>query len=685
MGKQVAITDTYLNSVFKMNSQDRKIAFNTAKQLAENPETPSLHIHSIDRKKCDKRFLSARVNLDLRMIFIKRENVCTLLYIDHHDDAYDWCEGKYLVKTDFGTEYIYDEKLAENKMELVESVPEMPSYLKYTQVRPIFEMIGIKKKELEKLGVQEVHAENLMKIDNEEMLLEYIEVFPEELQEALIDLATQTKSFDMIYDQLFCISDELTPEKNEKRRFYLTEDMAELEKLIENEEFEKWTLFLHPSQERLVKMNCNGPMLIEGGPGTGKTIVGIHRAIYLAQTAFKQSERKRILFCTFSKKLANTISDKVEKLCDIKGVKNNIEVVNVDSYIAKLLGNKRLNVNPQKLRELLLQCYREVNIDVPFGLLLYEYYEVIERLNIKCLEDYLNVSRTGAKTSLSKSIREQLWKYFDAVLNAKKEFGIYSFVDRAYQLVDLIDRGKVERTYDTIIIDEAQDLESIKIKAISMSVKSKKNGVCILSDRNQRIFRLNTWVSDVGLNVVGRTYYLRVNYRTTKQINEYARIQFGEFDKSSRYNKEYISIMSGSDPEVIACESERKENHLIVEKIKQYIHEYSPKEICVMAPTYEKLNAIKSILEYEDVAVFMLTGDEISTDAQKINLCTTSGVKGLEFSVVLISDFNQIGVQKQMYVDATEANLNYEKLIECEKYVAITRARDKVIITYVGE
>jgi superfamily I DNA/RNA helicase len=271
------------------------------------------------------------------------------------------------------------------------------------------------------------------------------------------------------------------------------------------------------------------------------------------------------------------------------------------------------------------------------------------------------------------------------VLDAKYSQQVYSFVDRAYQLIELLNSNSVCKIYDSIIIDEAQDLESVKLRALSMSVKSERNGVCILSDKNQRIFRLNTWGKDAGINIVGRTYYLRINYRTTKQINDYARMQFEEFDRTARSDKEYISIMSGADPEKVECESENEENHYIVDSVKKHLADYAPNEICVLAPTYEKLNAIKAILEYEGIKVFMLTGDEISHDPESVNLCTTTGVKGLEFSVVLIADFNKIGFQKQMYDGAAEAKLDYEKLIECEKYVAITRARDNVIITCVGE
>lgn len=684
MVKQVAITDSFLTSVFKLNNQDRKLAFNTAKQISENPTAPSLHIHSIDREKCDKKFLSARINLDLRMILVRRGEVCTLLYIDHHDDAYDWCEGKYLVKTDFGSEYIYNEKLADDKIESYSREEDIPEYLSFMQAQPLFESADIKQKNIEKLGIQEIHAANLMKISSEEKLLEYIEIFPEELQEALIDLATKTRSFDVVYNTLFSKEDETT-NKHETQRFYLTKDINELEKLMENESFEKWTLFLHPSQERLVSMNFNGPLLIEGGPGTGKTIVGIHRAVRLSEERFKAEDKAKILFCTFSKKLVGDIDKKVQRLCKIKGVENNIECMSVDSYIAKMLGGKALNIDLAKIGSILKEVYKKQEWKYTQEFLLQEYFEVIEKYNIKDRESYLNISRTGMGVGLNASAREEIWCYFEKVLKEKELQNAYSFVDRAYQLSDFLKAGVIEKKYDSVIIDEAQDLESIKLNVLCNSMKSVENGACILSDKNQRIFRLNTWAKEAGVSVVGRTYYLRVNYRTTKQISDYARNQFMEFENSSLADKEYISIMSGMNPEVVSCSSEGNENHLIVDKTKEYLARYKPEEICVLAPTYEKINSIKSIFEYEGIDTVLLTGDELPGDKSCVNLCTTSGVKGLEFSVVMIVSFNKIGTQRQNYGCAPEVSLNYEKLVECEKYVVITRARDFVLITYLGE
>lgn len=687
MAKQIAITDSYLVSVFKLSNQDRKSTINTIKQLSENPTAPSLHVHSIDRIKCDKKFLSARVNLDLRIIFVKRGEVCTLLYVDHHDDAYDWCEGKYLVKTDFGTEYIYDEKLVKDKLDILKEHDDLdlPNYLNFNECKPLFQSMGVKIKELEKLGIQEIHAKNLYKIDDESVLLEYIEIFPEELQEALLDLATGNKGFDVVYNELFCNNDEAEQENNSKRRFYTTKDLRELELLMENEDFEKWTIFLHPSQEKLVRMEFNGPIIVEGGPGTGKTVVGIHRAAYLAENVYKKRDGKHILLCTYSKRLANTISNKLKKLFGLRNIENNVTVMSVDAYIAKMLGERALPVNIKKLHEKMGDIYVKGKWKKSLGFLECEYFEVVEKYEIGTEKEYLSIHRTGMGVALSKSERKEIWPFFEELLQVKQRLNINTFVDRAKMLEKMISDGTIKKKYDAIIIDEAQDLESSKIKALCCSVINEKNNICILTDSNQRIFKLNTWSKDAGIQVVGRTFYLTVNYRTTKQINDYAKYQFLDFNETNCSNREYISIMSGEEPQIIECRSENDENRIIVEHVKDLIKVYPSNEVCVLAPTYEKIYAIKSILEYEEIATFLFKGDDIPTEESGVNLCTTSGVKGLEFSVVIIANFNQIGTQKQQYGNNPEMLLDYEKLVECEKYVAITRARDSVFITYVGE
>lgn len=61
---------------------------------------------------------------------------------------------------------------------------------------------------------------------------------------------------------------------------------------------EEWMSFLHPDQAKLVRRSFNGPARIRGAAGTGKTVVGLHRAAYLART-----RPGRVLVATFVRTL----------------------------------------------------------------------------------------------------------------------------------------------------------------------------------------------------------------------------------------------------------------------------------------------------------------------------------------------------------------------------------------------
>lgn len=70
--------------------------------------------------------------------------------------------------------------------------------------------------------------------------------------------------------------------------------------------WEKWTVFLHPEQRQWVERDYSGPARVSGSAGTGKTIVALHRAAYLART----HGDARVLLTTFSDTLANALRTK---------------------------------------------------------------------------------------------------------------------------------------------------------------------------------------------------------------------------------------------------------------------------------------------------------------------------------------------------------------------------------------
>src|SRR6185503_84347 len=68
--------------------------------------------------------------------------------------------------------------------------------------------------------------------------------------------------------------------------------------------------FLHPTQQQLVERDYNGPARVAGSAGTGKTVVALHRAAFLA----RHNRHARVLLTTFSDPLARSLATKLRHL-----------------------------------------------------------------------------------------------------------------------------------------------------------------------------------------------------------------------------------------------------------------------------------------------------------------------------------------------------------------------------------
>lgn len=94
-----------------------------------------------------------------------------------------------------------------------------------------------------------------------------------------------------------------------QRRFRVMKNVDELERALDYS-WEKWTVFLHPAQRQWVEKDYIGPARVSGSAGTGKTIVALHRAVFLA----RNHPDARILLTTFSDTLANSLRTKLRRL-----------------------------------------------------------------------------------------------------------------------------------------------------------------------------------------------------------------------------------------------------------------------------------------------------------------------------------------------------------------------------------
>ncbi|MCK8826590.1 DEAD/DEAH box helicase [Natroniella acetigena] len=690
MEQGIVLAHSFFDSFDRLSRQARKRIRKKLNQFAEEEKTNSFKIHKLKRQKCDESFCSARISDDLRMILSQQGDKYILLYVDWHDDAYDWAENKYLETTNFGAVYMYDEDVDFRANDYEQKKD--PNQL-YDNRASLLEKQEVKAKQLSKLGIPEVHADSLVKIKEEDRFLSFISVFNEEVQEGLLDIVAGDKSITQVYNELqareesYDSIEEALEHQDSKRRFYAVEDLDELDLILE-EDMEAWRLFLHPQQEELITKNYNGPALIEGGPGTGKTVVGIHRAVYLADKIYPAWAGNKILLATFSKKLACYLEEKVEKLARQKGIENNIEVYGVDSLIYKLLAENDLRqgrIGLEEIEELMEDIYLELELDKPFQFYKTEYKEVIQRYQVRSLEQYLEVDRIGRGSPLQPATRCKVWQFFERVLEQKEERNLVDFDDQAFRLLDALESNELEPSYDSIIIDEAQDLSPVKLKILKNLVKREENNLLLLSDKNQRIYQLGSWKGDAGVNIVGRTNYLTLNYRTTQQIKRYAEQQFSYSQLNTDYLVGYKSLFHGPEPELKEFDAENEQYRYIVERIKELLARgIGPYEICVMTPSSDDFTRLVDILNYEGIEATILQKAIYPQEGNGIGISTLHGSKGLEFRTVIVVNYSQIKDKVVGKLPDEKYVKNKLKQVDCLKYVACTRAREELVITKVN-
>ena len=293
------IADTFTASLARLTSKAQKAVKTTAFDLQLNPANPGMSLHRLNKAK-DKNFWSVRVSDDIRMIVHKSETSLLLCYVGHHDKAYDWAEQRRLET--------HPKTGAAQLVEIRETVQEIliPTYVeapKPSAKLPLF--ADISDGDLLTYGVPMEWFPDVRQVD-EESLLALAERLPAEAAEALLELATGGTP---LPPQPVATTVNPLDHPDAQRRFRVMSNVEELQRALEFP-WDRWSVFLHPEQRQLVDREYTGSARVSGSAGTGKTIVALHRAVFLARA----NQNTRVLLTTFSHMLANSLRTQLRRL-----------------------------------------------------------------------------------------------------------------------------------------------------------------------------------------------------------------------------------------------------------------------------------------------------------------------------------------------------------------------------------
>jgi superfamily I DNA/RNA helicase/mRNA-degrading endonuclease RelE of RelBE toxin-antitoxin system len=710
----IAISADFLKSFANIpRSQQSKVS-QFINKFRNNPTASGINYEKINAAK-DKNLRSIRIDQAYRGIVLKPElgNIYLLLYVDNHDNAYDWAKNKtfninphtgglQVVDVDSATGAVKPQRTADRQTGLFAKV---------------------KDKQLLVLGVPEALLPTVRSINSENQLDKATPYLPDEAVEALYALASGL-SYEDAYNEAERVRAENIPNidvddfaatltnPDTLRRFHVVEDDTEMMALL-NAPLEQWRVFLHPSQRALVKKYYNGPVRVLGGAGTGKTVVALHRAKWLAQEIFTNPDDK-ILFTTFTKNLAEDIRDNLKKICSTELLKR-IEVKNIDAWVNNFLKSRDYAYTISYLDNTLDEYWDDAinlagkNSCFSKEFFLDEWTHVIQAQGIAEEQAYLRASRLGRGVRINRKTRKAIWPVFEEYRCRLNENNRKEFIDAVRDArVILKTKGDIQ-PYRAVVVDEAQDMPAEVFRlirelvplsraqapddnlssAVAPEAKGIPNDIFIVGDAHQRIYEHKITLSKCGINIRGRGKRLKINYRTTEEIRDWAVAllegkSIDDLDGGYDSGKGYKSLTHGIRPEVKSFPSFKEEFAYIMQNIDNLKNADIPlASMCIVARRNRDIDQYQGALNAAGIETYKVKHKVADDPTHKgVRLATMHRVKGIEFDYVHIAAVNADIIPLPVAIDDNpKAKLDHELRERALLYVAATRARKALYIS----
>lgn len=692
---KVAISSDFFTALSRLPKTQFNKTIKLVEKFKNSPTSAGINYEKLHFSS-DGRMHSIRVDDTYRCIVLKPESgdVYLLLWVDHHDEAYEWAKRhKCMVHPETGSLQIIE----------TEHILSSESNEFHQDYGSCF-FSDYRDKDLLRIGVPESMLQEVKQIKNELDLDKLQSRLPEEAYEGLFYLMAG----DTLNDVLQYVSIQETEEKidtedfakaleneNSKRRFYVVDgNDIDLMSML-NAPLEKWRVFLHPSQRKLINRDWSGPVRVLGGAGTGKTVVAMHRAKWLAQKALITGGK--VLFTTFTKNLAVDIHENLKKICS-EEVLEGIEVKNLDQWVYEFLyknGYRDRIVYSDESDKIWDEAVmiKPSQLELPESFFKEEWERVVQPQSVTSLDEYIKASRIGRGTRLNRAQRKDVWEVFDEyrALMAKHSFKEPSDAMRDARI--LVENGKLEEQYSSVVVDEGQDFSQQGFMLLRSIVQDGKNDMFIVGDAHQRIYGHKVTLGQCGIKIVGRSRKLKLNYRTTDEIRKWAVQIFqsdtiDDLDSGIDSNKDYKSLYHGPNPLVKHLGSYEEEMTFLKSYIDELVKEESSCSVCIILRTKKLVSEYKNSLEKLGISTYTLNKDT-KDDASKpgIRLATMHRVKGLDFDHVIIAHANQETIPLQSLINSGE-ELIAEEMILKEKsllFVSATRAKKTLLVTGFGE
>lgn len=702
---KVALSQDFLLNLSKLPAGIQTKVMRWAVKFQADPASPGINYEKI-HAAADPAMRSVRIEGDWRGIVFKPEqgDVYVLLHVNKHDEAYRWAERRKLIinpvtgamQMVFVEEAVVAPAAQGSETEPVKARIQAPAAVE----SPPF--VGqATDKELMGLGVPPEMIAKVRELRTEAELDAIQPLLPVEAYEGLFLIAAGDTASQILSDRETRVDRSVdtsdyataieTPES--RSRFVVVDDEALI--AIMNAPLAQWRVFLHPSQRKLATGERSGPVRVLGGAGTGKTVVAMHRAKWLAEHAVLPGGK--VLFTTFTKNLALDIEENLKTMCGTDTLAR-IEVKNLDAWVYGFMRSRRFEhkivysrkEDGAKQAWQLALAAKDTSLDLADSFYEEELEQVVLAYGVRTRDEYRTVRRVGRGVLLSRAKRDAIWPVFEeyrAQLAVRK---LKEFDDAYADVAELLTRergeagsdsgdGKARALYGAIVIDETQDFGPQALRLIRAMMAPGINDLFFVGDGHQRIYSRNrAAMSKCGIDIRGRSRKLYLNYRTTDEIRRQAvavleGCSVDDLDDGHDETRRYKSLSHGPVPVLKRMSSLDEVLPVVLETIKQWSStttEDVRETVCVIAPTKRQRDNTSHFLERNALQTKTIDENQNAGVAQDhIYMATMHRAKGLEFDRVVV-------VAPQDWLGEVRDTESYRKLL----YVAISRAKKETAV-----
>jgi superfamily I DNA/RNA helicase len=684
-GYEIALTPTFLASLDSLDDKTRKNVREAIEKVHEG--NPSVRVHKLEGIP----WVAFGVNQNaLRVICHRDAQTLVLCHVGKHDPAYEiWARNNRFVQ-------------AGNHVRIVRTIETVEGSAPASVEPPTGPLSSISEAAFARFDVATPTARILRAVPDDLALLDLLYHFPPYRLDALLALADDpddVASVAAVYDEAKkadtarpTLATALASEANSAQLWLASPDDEAVKRALESG-LATWRVFLHPSQRRLVRTDAKGPLKIGGGPGTGKTVVALHRARWLAETVFAPdlvTTPRPVLVTTFNSVLARQLEPMLDELCQgAPEVRSRIVVMSTTRVAQELLKKagkpNRFLTDVEEAWSLALAHDAAAR-----GRAFYE----SERASVLARSDawtesaYLAAKRVGRSSRLDRAARKEIWKVLWAFEEALTARGGGDDVSLAREATALLATGTLEGPYSAIVCDESQDLGAMDLRLLAALARdpatsvSRPNALTLCGDAYQRLYRVPVPWSACGIDVRGRAKNLKLNYRTTEAIRAAAvKLLSGKSpedadDTDATTLDGYRALRRGVPPEEHAFPSPEAEADWIASLAKPTKKGEPPQgTLLVLARTNDWLDRLEKLLVARGRTPRRLGQNDLPSDDDPLVLCTLHRAKGLEAPRVVLAGRQLVPLKYPGGGDAADRGTWGAKEIAA-LYVGMTRARD---------